>query len=277
MRPAEPRLSSRHAVALGLLHGPAELLPISSSAHVTLVPLLAGWPYAAIDGRTRKSFEVALHAGTALALAIEMRGALATRLRTLDRAAAGALALALAPAAIAGLSLRGQIERRLGGPASIAGGLLAGAAAMALADRGGPGGAGERHRHEGRPTAADALLLGLAQAAALAPGISRSGAVLAAARARGFSRGAAEELSWSVGLPVLLGAGALEGVRLLRDGVTAELRAPFALASAAAFLSTLLSVRLLRGRVGALLPYALYRCLLAAVVVMRLRRTGRTR
>ena len=61
-------LPLRHAVILGLLHGPTELLPISSSAHTTLVPWLAGWPYEELDPRLRKSFEVALHAGTAAAL-----------------------------------------------------------------------------------------------------------------------------------------------------------------------------------------------------------------
>src|ERR1035441_10867270 len=80
MRPADSALPLRHAVALGLLQGPAELLPVSSSAHTTLVPWLAGWPYAALDGESRKSFEVALHAGASLALAIEMRAELAAQL-----------------------------------------------------------------------------------------------------------------------------------------------------------------------------------------------------
>src|ERR1700686_5283909 len=70
---AEPGLALSHAVTLGLVQGPAELLPVSSSAHTTLIPWLAGWPYAELDGELRKSFEVALHAGTALALALELR------------------------------------------------------------------------------------------------------------------------------------------------------------------------------------------------------------
>ena len=57
-------------MALGLLQGPTELLPVSSSAHTTLIPWLAGWPYARLDGERRKSFEVALHAGAGAALAI---------------------------------------------------------------------------------------------------------------------------------------------------------------------------------------------------------------
>ena len=67
------------AVALGLLHGPAELLPISSSGHVTLVPWLLGWRYPRLDPELRKSFEVALHAGTAAALLVGLRGEVAAR------------------------------------------------------------------------------------------------------------------------------------------------------------------------------------------------------
>jgi undecaprenyl-diphosphatase len=63
MRQAEGALALEHAVALGLLHGPAELLPVSSSAHTTLIPWLVGWPYAQLDDELRKAFEVALHAG----------------------------------------------------------------------------------------------------------------------------------------------------------------------------------------------------------------------
>ena len=68
-----PRLRTSEAVALGALHGPAELLPISSSAHTELVPWLLGWEYAELDPELRKAFEVAVHAGTAAALLIVLR------------------------------------------------------------------------------------------------------------------------------------------------------------------------------------------------------------
>ena len=69
-------VSIREAVALGALQGPTELLPVSSSAHTTLIPWLAGWSYAELDPELRKSFEVALHAGAGAALAIDMRAEL---------------------------------------------------------------------------------------------------------------------------------------------------------------------------------------------------------
>jgi undecaprenyl-diphosphatase len=64
MSPEASALPLRHALALGALHGPAELLPVSSSAHVALVPQLLGWPYADLPPDVRKAFEVALHTGT---------------------------------------------------------------------------------------------------------------------------------------------------------------------------------------------------------------------
>jgi undecaprenyl-diphosphatase len=271
MRPAEPALALRHAVVLGLVQGPAELLPISSSAHTALIPWLAGWPYAQLDAELRKSFEVALHAGAGSALAVLTRRSLARQLASLDGRGTAVLALSLLPAALAGSTLRRPIERRLGGPRVSAAGLLAGSVAMTLADR--TGAEAGRRCADARP--ADGLALGLAQALALIPGISRSGATLAAARARGFARPAAHTLSWSVALPVILGAGALEGLRAARGGATRGLRTTIAAGGAAAFLSTLASALLLRGVVcgrRTLLACSLYRCLLAALVLRRLRR-----
>jgi undecaprenyl-diphosphatase len=274
MPPAEGALAPRHALALGLLHGPAELLPISSSGHTTLIPWLAGWPYARLDGERRKSFEVALHAGAGAALALHLRRELLRDAARVDRRRAGVIALSLTPAALAGLVLGGSIERRLGGPRSIAAGLVAGAVAMALADAraGADEATGGRTQDDAR--ARDGLALGLAQTAALIPGVSRNGATLTAARARGFGRGAAQALSWHAGLPVILGASLLKGVRMRRAGVPPEQRAALALAGASAFASTLASARLLDRRLRegqSLMPYALYRCALAALVVWRLR------
>jgi undecaprenyl-diphosphatase len=277
MRRAERAFPLRHAVALGLLQGPTELLPVSSSGHTTLIPWLAGWSYAELDGERRKTFELVLHAGAGLALAIDMRAELlrATATATRGGRGAAALALSLAPPALAGSVLRGPIERRLGGPRSIAAGLAAGAVAMAVADCAAPA-----RRTSSQAGALDGLALGIAQALALIPGVSRSGATLAAARARGFARADARELSWLVALPVILGASAQQAIRLAREGVPRGSGAELALGGAAAFLSTLAAARALRrGGYGgrALLPYSLYRCLLAALVVARLRRAPHAR
>jgi undecaprenyl-diphosphatase len=259
-------LPLRHAVALGLLHGPAELLPVSSSGHVTLVPWLAGWPYEGLDAELRKAFEVALHAGTAAALLVALRDEVGEAARGVDLRRVVLVAGSFLPPAVAGLTLERPIERRLGTPRSIAAGLLLGSAAMALADA--RGGTARRREDAG---AVDALLLGVAQACALVPGASRNGMTLAAARARGFGREDANVLSRHVALPVIVGASALKGVRLARRGVPAGMAGRFAAGAAASFASTLASTWLIRQveRDRSLAPYAVYRTALAAVVLAR--------
>ncbi|MCW3000142.1 MAG: Bacitracin resistance protein BacA [Solirubrobacterales bacterium] len=255
-----------HAVLLGLLHGPAELLPISSSGHITLVPWLLDWPYAGLDPELRKAFEVALHAGTAAALLIALRDEVDDAARGLDRRRLTLIALSFAVPAVAGLTLERAIEQRLGTPASIAGGLLAGSAAMTWADR---TGASDRVREDAG--AVDALWLGIAQACALIPGASRNGMTLAAARRRGFGREDANVLSRHVALPVIIGATALKGTRLARRGLPPRVAGRFAAGVLASFVSTLGSTWLIRQveRDRSLLPYAAYRSALAAVVLVR--------
>ena len=156
--------------ALGLIQGIAELLPVSSSAHVAAVPRLLGWEIAEWDAARRKELEVALHAGAALALAPSL-----WRLRPDARV----LLLSLAPPVIVGGLFERAIEERFDG---LVAGLLLGAAALAAADW-----AGAATRGKGRATVAGdggdiraattvGLALGAAQAAALVPGVSRSGA-----------------------------------------------------------------------------------------------------
>jgi undecaprenyl-diphosphatase len=266
--PDAASLKLSHALALGVLHGPAELLPVSSSAHTTLVPWLLGWSYPSLDAELRKAFEVALHAGTAAALLIGLRDEVAEAARGFDRRRATLVVGSFVPPAVVGYTLERPIERRLGTPPTIAAGLAAGSAAMWLADARAP-----RRRARSEAGIADALALGLAQACALMPGVSRNGATLTAARARGFRRPDANALSRHVALPVIVGATALKGVRLARRGLPGGVTRAFAAGIGAAFASTLVSVRLIRAveRDRPLAPYAAYRLALAAVVWRRAR------
>jgi undecaprenyl-diphosphatase len=271
---AERSLRLRHAVALGLAQGPTELLPISSSAHTTLIAGAAGWHYGELDSADRKSFEVALHGAAGAGLALALAPRLRMQLRALGTRGGVALALSALPPAVAGLALRGVVERRLGSPRVMAAGLLAGALAMASADRRGHG----AERPCAEAGAVDGLALGAGQVLALVPGVSRSGATLTAARARGFGRGAAESLSLASALPVLLGAGAYEAVRASAapgGGRPGGARAAAGAGAVAAFLSTLVSARaLLRSpssRGHSLLPFALYRVALAGAILARSR------
>jgi undecaprenyl-diphosphatase len=285
-------LSLYHAIALGLLHGPTELLPVSSSGHTTLLPWFAGWPYGELEPQSRKSFEVALHAGTATALLLYPPSGNrpkqpASALHALPPQTFGAkfrfgLAATLPPA-IVGYVFGAPIERRLGTPATIARGLYAGSAAILV---------GELHAHSadrqatlaraaresGSPAknplgAFDGLALGVAQALALMPGVSRHGATYAVARTLGCSRGDADRLSWRVGLPIIAGAALLKGARLAGEGIPRTLRLPLALGTTSAFLSTLASTKIIKPeRRAALLPACLvYRTALALLVIRRMR------
>jgi undecaprenyl-diphosphatase len=272
-RADELRLRTRDAIALGLLHGPAELLPVSSSGHVAVVPWLCGWPYGRLDGELRKAFEVALHAGTAAALLLGLRDEVADAARSLDRRRVQLVVLSFVPPAIVGFVFERPIERRLGTPATVAAGLAIGSVAMAAADA---TSSGRRRREEAG--ARDALCLGLAQASALMPGVSRNGATLAAARARGFARADASLLSRHCALPIILGATLLKGTRIVRRGLPAGTAGAFVAGIVASFATTLLSIRIIRAveRDRSLMPYAAYRLGLAGLVVLRLWRTRRS-
>jgi undecaprenyl-diphosphatase len=267
----DERLPLRHAVTLGAIQGPAELLPVSSSGHLVLVPRLLDWPYAELDPELRKSFEVALHAGTALALLIGLRHEVAQYARDFSPHNLATLTLSFMPAAVIASRYERAIEHRLGEPVPVALALLGGSLAMVLAD----GCPEERKRDETRPL--DAIVIGLAQACALAPGVSRNGATLAAARWRRFRRRDANVISRQIALPVIVGASILKGARLVarRDLPEGVGRGMFA-GALAAFGSTLLSMRLIRmlERGRSLRPYAAYRAILGVVVLSGLRRRG---
>jgi undecaprenyl-diphosphatase len=224
-------LPLRHALTLGALQGVAEALPVSSSAHLALLPRLAGWPYVELDPDVRKSFEVALHAGSAAALAMSV----GRDLRELPAADLAVLALTAGPPAVAGLVLERPIEERLGGPRAVAVAQLSAAGAMWLADR--------TPQRRTRPDVGDALAVGLAQALALVPGVSRAGAALTAARLRGLRRTAAATLSLRAALPVTVGAAALKALRA-RGAMPAALVPGFAAGAVAAFATGLAASRL---------------------------------
>jgi undecaprenyl-diphosphatase len=204
---------------------------VSSSGHIALVPRLLGWDYAELPADARKTFEVALHTGSAPALALALRGEIGR--------APHLQALTFLPPALVGLALERPIERRLGGLRSVAVAQIVAGAALLAADL--------RPERRSEASALDHLAVGFAQAVALVPGVSRSGAALTAARLCGLSRPAAASLSLRAALPVTVGAGLLKGVRAARGGVPDELRLPAAVGAGAACLSALAALPLARG------------------------------
>ncbi|MGH2872423.1 MAG: undecaprenyl-diphosphate phosphatase, partial [Solirubrobacteraceae bacterium] len=184
---------------------------------------------------------------------------------------AAVVALSLLPPVVAGFVLERPIERLLGRPGTIAVGLIAGAVALGWADR------EPQRRSFDEAAARDGLWLGVAQASALFPGVSRNGATLTAARLRGFKRVDAERLSRHVALPVIAGATALKCLRLRQRGLPQGAGPVFAVGVVASLASTLAAAPLIElvERDRTLLPFAAYRVALGSVALRKLRRTRR--
>lgn len=243
-----------------------------------LLPWLAGWE----QPRQRTTFAAGLHAGSCAGIAWALRAELRA-LRPREVLALGAVSV---PAAVAGLVAADAVEHRLGRPPQLAA-LLAGAGALmwwvdarATPDAAGPtttaspmitsdapGVSGVITGVGGWPAAAAAL----AQVAALAPGVSRSGASLTALRAAGVDRAAAERFSLVMSLPVTAGAACLTLARADRQDLR-ELSPGLAAGAVTAAVAAALTTRRLTARPGRpLAAAALYRLGLAAVVAVRLR------
>ncbi|HUF86370.1 MAG TPA: undecaprenyl-diphosphate phosphatase [Thermohalobaculum sp.] len=257
-------------VALALIQGITEFLPISSSGHLVLWPLLTGRPDQGV------SMDVAVHVGTLAAVCLYFRretGRLVAglgdvargRLRTEAARLFLLLALATVPAMAVGLALKatGGVDalRALAviGWATLIGGLV-----LWLADR-----RGAQRRQGAEWGLRDAVLMGLAQALALIPGASRSGITMTAARLLGFQRAEAARVSLLMAIPVTLAAGALETAELVRSGDFA-LAGDLALGAALAFLAALAAIALMMRmfrREWTMLPFVLYRLALGAALL----------
>lgn len=252
------------AVILGLVQGLTEFLPVSSTAHLILVS-------DALKLDPEKfglSFDVALHIGTALAVLLYFAGAWIGLLLDVLR---GRWRLPLViivgtiPAAIAGVLFETAVSTTLRGAVYIAIGLLVGSAIFVLAER-----VGSRTRRLDRATLVDAVIIGVAQAIALIPGISRSGITISAGLFRGLERGDATRLAFLLATPVILGAG----VKTLLDarklsGLTAQLDIVvigFAVSFIAGLASVAFMVRYLRTH--SLKVFVIYRVALAVVILV---------
>jgi undecaprenyl-diphosphatase len=216
-----------------------------------------------MDDELRKSFEVALHAGTALALLIALRGEVRDVLRSVGVERIARHTIEILPPAAAAFFWERPIEQRFGDAHSVAVSQVAGGAALLVADR------APALRVHGDAGPADALAVGVGQACALVPGVSRNGATLTAARLRRFDRRSANRLSRHAALPIIVAATGLKGARLAKRGMPRSLRAPFAVGAAAAFASTLASAPLIRlvDSAPSYAPFALYRMALGAVAL----------
>lgn len=204
-----------HAALLGIVQGLTEFLPVSSSAHLILARAFFNWD----SDRFGLAFDVACHVGTLVAVVAYfwpdvrsmMLAAPAMFRRPLIEPARKAwlIVVGTLPAVVVGLLFNDFIEERLRTPLVTGVTLAAGAIAMIAAER-----TGDRTRHEGTLTPTEALVLGCAQAAALVPGVSRSGATMAMAMFLGLRREAAARFIFLLGVPAILAAALVEGLEL---------------------------------------------------------------
>ena len=264
------------ALIMGIVQGATEFLPVSSSGHLALFPWLFGWDDLQSDPDLERAFSVALHLGTFVGAAgyfradvvrLSKAGLVAVAKRkaeTEDERMALLLALSAVPAAVIGASLDALLDGEFVGEAMIGVLLIVFGLLLWIADRK----PGEREMKSWRTR--DALSMGMAQALALFPGVSRSGATITAGRFLGLNRDAATRLSFLMSLPVIGGAGLYEGVRLFRDGGLPSGFAPaFAVGMGAAGVTGFAAVwgllRFVRHRSFA--PFVVYRILAGAVVL----------
>jgi undecaprenyl-diphosphatase len=268
------------ASVLGVVQGLTEFVPVSSSAHLVLVPFLFRWPVPSL------AFDVAVHLGTALAVVVYfgadlfgiLRGATRTvagRGTAADRAHARLIPLLVVgsvPAAIAGLLLEGLFEDlftgraavdRVGAPLTSL--TLVGTAAILLSAEAVYGRRPDRRRDMESISLVDALVIGLFQAVAILPGISRSGATIGAGMFRGLTREASARFSFLLSLPAILGA-AIVALPDLPPGVDLG---PFLVGAAAASVTGFAAIAFLLSylRTRTMRPFAVYCLVLASVAL----------
>lgn len=256
-------------IVLALLQGLTEFLPISSSAHLILVPLATGWPDQGL------AFDVAVHLGSLLAVIIYFRHPLRQMSRDwLDSLKGGPVTpdarlgwlalLATIPVGLAGFALEDYVQTELRSPLTIAWATIGFGLVLWWADA-----AGTRRRNEYGMRWREALLIGLAQVMALIPGASRSGLTLTAGLALGLTPTAAARFSFLLSIPVILLAGGMQVFELVQSRETVHWRALAAavvLSGLSAFACIHLFLKALE-RIG-VLPFVIYRLLLGVVLLV---------
>ncbi len=246
------------SIILGIVQGLTEFIPVSSTAHLILLPQLFGW-----HGEVNTlSYDIALHGGTLLALLVYFRHQW-LRLLTVERPLLFMIMLATIPAAVVGVLFEDIVSTTLRSPLLIAATLVLAGAVMLAAERK-PG-----RRDFSSIRMKDALTIGMAQAVALIPGVSRSGITISAGLFGGIEREAAARFSFLLSMPVIAGATLLEGVNMLKDPVSYDLPL-FAAGFAASAITGFVTIKFLLWffRQFSLRTFVYYRFALAGIIVI---------
>jgi len=237
-------LTILQAIILGIVQGLTEFLPISSSGHLLIVPWLFNWHFLLENPELNKTFDVALHLGTFLSLVVYfwhdigrllsawVRTIARRRLDTPEGKLAWLIIVSTIPAGIVGVAFEDVIVTRLGQPWMIAVLMIVFGLVMWLVDR-----TAKLDRGIDALTWGDSLIIGVAQALALAPGVSRSGITMVTGLLLRLDREAAARYSFLMSIPVVGGAAAYKGLQVAQDGLPAGTSAPFAVGIASAAIS----------------------------------------
>ena len=264
-------MSWLQTIVLAIVQGLTEFLPISSSGHLVLVPAIFGWTDQGLI------FDVAVHLGSLAAVCVYFRKDLAGLVAGGVRLLAGSgespesrmalyIMIGTIPAAITGLLFAGWIEANLRNPVVIVFTLSGYGVLMALADR-----LGRQQRIFATARLKDAIIIGIAQALALVPGTSRSGVTISAAMMLGFQRQDAARFSFLLSAPVIMLAAAFESSMLFVEEIQfawAQLAIGVSISAVVAYFSIDFFMRFVN--VIGLLPFAIYRLVLAGVVLYAL-------
>jgi undecaprenyl-diphosphatase len=253
-------ISHFQAIVLGAVQGLAEFLPISSSAHLVLVPWLFKWRDPGL------AFDVALHLGTLLALLIYYREDWIAMARSIggghpaERRLLQLIIVASTPGAIIGLALEKQAETTFRSPLLIALAMAAMAIVLWLFDKLSP-----QKRTMCEISYWDALAIGCSQALAIIPGVSRSGATITMARAVRIERGDSANFSFLMATPIIAGAGLVEARKLVHEGLNLSVGLGFISAAIFGLLAIAFLINYVRSR--NYVAFAVYRLLVAALVI----------
>jgi len=251
------------AVTLALVQGLTEFLPVSSSAHLILVPMLTGWQDQGL------AFDVAVHVGTLMAVCLYFRqeiarltgawlGSLQGKPATPYSRLAWQLLLATVPVVIAGLLFHDYVATVLRSPLMIAGATIVFGLLLAFSDQ-----FHTRNKTITQLSFKESLLIGLAQILSLVPGTSRSGITLTAGLSLGLNRADSARFSFLLAIPVIILAGGYEGMKVMTSQTTVywpQILLGMSLAFVSAYCCIHAFLKLI-GRMGAM-PFVIYRCVL---------------
>jgi undecaprenyl-diphosphatase len=269
-------MSNLEALLLGVVQGLTEFLPISSSGHLIIVPWLQDYTFLLDHPEFNKTFDVALHAGTLIAAIAFFRREVVQLLRgffealrqrsieTTDQRLSVAIAVGTIPAVIAGGLFSDFIDNHLGEPWMIAIQLIVFGALLGYADR-----MPQQRSLEGTRLR-DGWYIGLAQVLALAPGTSRSGITITAARWLGLDRDGAARFSFLLLIPIVAGATVFKGISAVKDGLPDGVAGPMIVGTIAAAVSGYFAISFLLRlvRTSSYRPFVIYRYIAGAVILL---------